>query len=406
MAREKKSKKTASEISNCVERQVVEVSLQHPGYDAHRLVPLLKQEGITVTTSAVNTILKRNNLQNRSLRLAKLEEQTTPKIVVEPTNVVEPSPEVLAPVPLHTSDTKPECPITETIKLPPKTGRSPWSLSPVNILLLGLVGYFWVSALGNLLEARREPVLPHYSPSVAVESKRQISVRPLEDYNIISERNLFGGSKAKGFVPQEEVSLEGQPVSMKVLGLKLVGTVVGDDAAMSLAIIDNQSTRKQELYHEGDQVGQALLKKILRNKVVLNTGSGDEVLTMELEEGGQGPMALQRQMPGQLPEIASSSNPAEREGQNSAFFDLDEFMQQVQISSYMRGEEPAGATITGNSKTLARLRLRNGDVIMGMNGQAITDPDQAREVFEKAAKGKQVTLHILRQNRPRKIRIR
>jgi len=328
-------------------------------------------------------------------------------MVPEPLDTLEPPAEDPATVPAKRAEKTPEWSVSPAIKPPSKTRvRRPWSLNPLNILLLGLVGYFWVSALGNLLEARREPTLPHDLAPVAVESTTETTVRPLEDYNIIVERNLFGASKEQASAPQEDVSLEGLPVSLKVLGLKLVGTVVGDDAAMSLAIIDNQLTRKQELYREGDEVGQALLKKILRNKVVLSPGTGDEVLTMEFEENGQSAIASQRPVAGQLRETLSSGNSAEREDQNSTFFDLDDFMQQVQISPYLQGEQPAGATITGISKTLAGLRLRSGDVITGVNGQAITDPDQAREIFEKAAQGEEVTLDILRQNRPRKIRIR
>jgi general secretion pathway protein C len=407
MAKKQKSKKTAAKISPGVEARIVEVSLQHPDYGATRLLPLLEQKGITVSTSAIYTTLKRNNLQNRSLRFSKLEEQRTAEIVTEPRETIESRAKVPALALKHTSEPKETSPRSKVIKPPPKTRvRRPWLLRLANILLLGLVGYFWVSVLGNILEARNLPSLPYDLSPPVVQPRDKGTVRPLEDYNIIVERNLFGRSKEGASAPQKEESLESLPVSPEVFGLRLVGTVVGDDAAMSLAVIDNQSTRKQGLYHEGDQVGRALLKKILRNRVVVSTDNGDQLLTMEFKEDGESPKSSQRTAAGQLPETEPSGIPAEREDQDSAFFDLEEFIQQVKISPYMQGKQPAGARINATSTTLARLRLRNGDVITGANGKAITDPAQTRKVFEKAAQGEEVTLDILRRNRPRKIRIR
>jgi len=279
-------------------------------------------------------------------------------------------------------------------------------LSVPNIILLGIIGYFCASAVGNLLNASRQPFPVASPPAVDFSSKPEATIRPLEDYAIITERNLFGIAKEKATAPHDEVSLAGLPVSLKVAGLKLVGTVASDDSAKSFAILDNPSTRQQELYREGDKVGEALVKKILRNKVVLSTDKGDEVLAMEFEEDKQSPTASQQPAAGQLPETIASNNPQNRDILKSPLADLDEFMKQVKISPHLQGEQPAGATITGNSNTLARLRLRNGDTITGFNGQAITSPDQAREIFERAAQGDEVTLDILRKNRSRKIRLR
>ena len=75
MARKQKSKRTATKITDTVEARIVDLSLKHPDCGASRLVPLLEQEGIVLNASDVYAILKRNNLQNRTLRLSKLEEQ-------------------------------------------------------------------------------------------------------------------------------------------------------------------------------------------------------------------------------------------------------------------------------------------------------------------------------------------
>ena len=84
MAKKQRSNQIANKIPYWVEAFVVKLSLQHPDYGTKRLLPLLEQEGIILTSSAVYTILKRNNLQNRTLRLSRLEEERAAANFSEP----------------------------------------------------------------------------------------------------------------------------------------------------------------------------------------------------------------------------------------------------------------------------------------------------------------------------------
>ena len=67
-----------------VEDRIVEISLQNPECGARRLMPLLQQEEIVVSASAVYRILKRNGLENRQKRLLKLKAQQTPEAPTAP----------------------------------------------------------------------------------------------------------------------------------------------------------------------------------------------------------------------------------------------------------------------------------------------------------------------------------
>ena len=55
----------------------------------------------------------------------------------------------------------------------------------------------------------------------------------------------------------------------------------------SLAIIQNLKTAEQKIYHEEDKVGEAYVKKILRNKVIISIDNGDQLLTVEAEDFGK-----------------------------------------------------------------------------------------------------------------------
>jgi len=400
MGREEKPKKAATETTEAVEARIVEVSLQNPDYGASRLVPLLEQEGITVTTSAVYTVLKRNNLQNQSLRLSRIEDQGAAEIVPEPTAFTEPPEEEPVPVPAHTIEVTPESRLSPAIKSLSKfTGRRFWPYTLPSLLVFGLVSYFCISAAANYLRAGRDPVLaPQPAPAEAT-SKAEATVRPLEDYNIILERNLFGASKGQASAPQEEVSLEDIPTAEKSLGLKLIGTVAGDDAATSFAIIDNKTTRKQELYQEGDKAGEVLIKKILRNKVIVDAGRGEELLALELEETGRKVEFFPAPQSGVMERGPASREDSLRFGRaevEAALANVDQLTQELSISPFVRAGKPAGFRIgkLPPESILIAMGLRTGDLIIGVNDQAITGPEQAAEFFQTIKQGGDVTIKV------------
>ena len=400
MARKEKSKETATEISPGVEERVVQVSLQNPDFGASRLVPLLEQEAIFLATSAVYTILKRHNLQNQSLRLSKLQKEGVAEIVPVPAITIEPPAEEPGPVSAHPGEITPPPRASRVIKsLSKLTGRRFWPYTLPSLLVFGLVAYFCISAAANLLKAGREPVLaPQPAPAEAT-SKAKVSVRPLDDYNIIFERNLFGGSKGQASAQQEEVSVEDVPTADKTLGLKLVGTVAGDDSATSFAIIDNIKTRKQDLYHEGDKAGDVLIKKILRNKVIVDAGRGEELLALELEETGRKiefsrapqPAVRERRTTSREESLQFDRSEVEASLQN-----VDQVIQELNISPYTRGGKPYGFRIgkLPAESILIAMGLRSGDLIIGVNDQAITSPEQATEFFQTLKQGGDVTIKV------------
>jgi general secretion pathway protein C len=261
------------------------------------------------------------------------------------------------------------------------------------------VAYFCISAAANFLRAGREPVLTPQSAPTESTSRTEATVRPLEDYNIIIERNLFGGSESEPPALEETVSLEDIPTAEKSLGLKLMGTVAGDDAATSFAIIDNKTTRQQELYQEGDKAGEVLIKKILRNKVIVDAGKGEELLTLELEETGKKvdfSPAPQSAVRGRRTASGEKSLQFERAEVEAALGNVDQVIQDLNITPFMRAGKPTGFRIgkLPRDSILIGMGLRTGDLIIGVNDQAITGPEQAAEFFQTLKQGGDVTIKV------------
>jgi general secretion pathway protein C len=468
-----------------VEARIVEVSLQNPECGARRLIPLLQQEEIFVSVSAVYRILKRDDLENRQKRLLKLEAlqafegppeteieepepfaeavetepitaaAETPEPVFEPAVSVPIPPVDKAPAPAEEPEPIAEGVETEPIaavdeapepapepaeaeaaeparlerprvrKAPIKTikKRGNWVFYPLYLLLFLLIGYLGLHAVQTIQYARLETgtltVAESATADRSVKTESAASVQPLEGYRQIWERNLFNTVGVEEPDSKEKIALAMLAPAKKDLGLALVGTVVADDPRLSRAIIDNRGIRKQEAYREGENAGKAKIKKILRNNVVITTADGDELLTVEIKESARiAPAALSKRVGSQ----ASSAQPATGTRRQSvrtssislkgeevaaSLSDIDGLMHQMAVTPYMQGEQAAGFRITRipRDSVLRKMGLRSRDVIVGIDGETITGPDQAAGFFQRLAGGGEVTIKLKRRRRTRQIKL-
>jgi general secretion pathway protein C len=282
-----------------------------------------------------------------------------------------------------------------------------------NILVLTVIVYFAVNSVVSVLEVKLIPRPAGNAPPVKASVKKTNALRPLDQYAIVSERNLFGGTgKEQEAGSTDSVNLDEIPLALKNLGLKLVGTVFTGVPAESLAFIEDLSARKQEGYREGDRVKQVLVKKILRQSVVINTGKRDEMLTMEETEeaagkpGAPGPTA--RYQPPRPPVAApppSSSTTLPRQEVESSLSDLNQLMQQVRIRPYLEANKPAGFLVSDikPGSIFAKMGLRNGDVVQKINDQNISSPEQAIELYQGLMEGGEIALEIKRGQKSEKI---
>ncbi len=409
-----------------IEEQVVEVSLQNPDHGARRLAGLLGGEGIIISSSALYTLFKRHGLQNRSLRLARIEAQ-------RPAEAPAPAVEVPAPyaVPMPEPAEEPEGPPAVTVEISQPSAAAPLPQAAVtsthrargffylaNLLLLALVGYLGYHAVLNFKQARLEPeAVAAIKPApVRLAAQPEITVQPLKGYRKIWERNLFNIKEEKTPASVKEIPVEKIALAQKDIGLKLMGTVLADDSSLSRAIVQNQKTRQQEVYREGDQAAKVKIKKILRSKVIITTAEGDQLLTVDAEDSGKrgsasskqrrAPMSLTSPQPTAREQISGStprrtrkrSISLNRDEVEATLADTDRLLQELTISSFTQDDQPAGFIISNipRGSILTKMGLRNGYVVTQLNDQAITSPDQATDFFSTLAEGGQVTINVRR----------
>ena len=98
--------------------------------------------------------------------------------------------------------------------------------------------------------------------------------KPIDD-SIITRRNLF--ASREGSAIKAKQTPQASELEMSSLEVVLMGTVSGIDDG-ERAIIYDKKDKKQELFQVGDYIQQAIIKKILRGKVILSLNGKDEFL--------------------------------------------------------------------------------------------------------------------------------
>ncbi len=173
----------------------------------------------------------------------------------------------------------------------------------------------------------------------------------------------------------------------RALGFKLVGTAVTDDPGQSFAIIEKQSTGNQGAYREGDRLGEVVIKKILSGSVVIGTRMGDQTLYMS----SGGASAGRPPSPGEMARL-------ERREVDSTLPDQSQLMQEIRVRPRFEGGQPIGFVIykIEPGSIFARMGLRDGDIIVGLNGRSFTTTQQTVEFYEALKRGGTVSLEVMR----------
>ncbi len=277
------------------------------------------------------------------------------------------------------------------------------SLTFINLVLITLLAYLGVSLGYQWINVSVAVVAPKPVAPRNQSRKSQRQIPRLTDYRVIVERNLFGTKATKNVPPPEKIDLEG--LQQTRLQLTLWGTVAGE-GQKAYAVIEDKKTRKQQLYHVGDTVQNATVKMILREKVVLQVDGRDEILEMEKPKTGfKGGFASAGADNPQLMPRTRQRITLKRSMLESATQDVTKLMTQVNIRPYLEDGQPAGLALSNikPNSIFRRMGLRNGDVLVGVNGQEIRSLDDALGLYENLKSSSSVTVAIKRRGRLRAI---
>jgi len=275
-------------------------------------------------------------------------------------------------------------------------------LTLINILLVTGIIYLGISGIYKLMAVRMTdpdagaPVLPRSNQ--AARDGDRIS---MDRYETIVSRNLFQ-TEADSKPESRSVNLEA--LKQTELNLRLWGTVAGS-GQRAYAVIEDRSSKTQDLYRVGDSIQGAEIRMIFREKVVLNVNGRDEVLRMEERSGtapGR-PVEASRTRP-ESPESVSMP----RTRIDDATGNINELMKQARIRPHFQDGKPAGLVITRiqDNSIFSDMGLENGDVITGVDGNPIQSVDDALQLYQGLKESSGVKLQIVRQGQEQAIEYR
>lgn len=218
---------------------------------------------------------------------------------------------------------------------------------------------------------------------------------PLDYYRAIINRNIFGSGEEISQEIEAEKIEDLQPTSLK---LALLGTVSGNQQN-TFAVIEEINKKKQGLYRVGDSVQGAIVKKILRGKVILRVKDRDEMLTME--EGAAS--RTEKEYMGSKPMEKGATIMVSRSNMEESLENIHQLLSQVRIRPHFRDGRADGLSITNirPGSFFAKLGLKNGDIVQGIDGRDIKSPEDVLEMYKKLKSGSHVALEISRNGEQR-----
>lgn len=284
------------------------------------------------------------------------------------------------------------------------------SFTIINIILLTAVVFFGIKLFYSFVTARLEAKIisadlqlttPGQSGSATPDNRSDAAAqRRFAAYQPIVERDLFKTGKAK--TPDQPIKQsELENLQKTRLKLKLWGTITGNSGT-TYAVIEDVSKRNQQLYRESDKIQHALIKLILRKKVVLTVDGRDEVLEMEEQldqahriSSSQG--SEEDEMPG-FDDVEPEDVSIDREQIDNALQDINSLMRQIRVRPYFEDGKPNGILLSGIRKNsiFEEMGLQSGDVVRGVNGKEIQSVDDALKFYQNLKSSSEVELQIQR----------
>ncbi len=266
-----------------------------------------------------------------------------------------------------------------------------------SLLLVVLIGWQIATIVWALVPGTAAGVAVPLPASMPISGSLSNS---RSDVTAIAESHLFGVA-ATG--PSDAIAViepDADLADTSLVNLVLKGTVASQQAQFSVALIADGSD-EQKVYAIGDSIGPGTtLHAIYADRVVLN------------EKGRLTNLKLPREfVAAQSSNVRRATTRTRQVPRNSQSIqavvsqNLTRLSDVIRPTPYLVNGQPAGYRVYPgrDRKQFAALGLRPGDVIQDINGQSLTDPQQAMSIFQSLGTAEQVTVTVERNGQPETI---
>lgn len=221
------------------------------------------------------------------------------------------------------------------------------------------------------------------------------------DVQAIADYHMFGTADAEA-APAPVAVADDNLSDTRLTNLVLKGTIASTIPEFSVAVIADGNA-DQKVYIIGDSVGSgATLHAVYRERVVLNENGALTNLRIP-SEFPQGQASTTRRNTSTTRQAAR--NASAQSIQSVVSQNLTSLSDVIRPTPYAVNGQQAGYRVYPgrNRQQFAALGLRPGDLIKDIDGQPLTDPTQAMQVFQSLGTAEQVTVTLERNGQQQTI---
>lgn len=257
----------------------------------------------------------------------------------------------------------------------------------VSLVIVVLIGWQLAQILWSLM--------PGSAAGVSVTIPAGQAARPAAggyaaDVEAIAAASIFG----KADVADEPAPVDDSLDDLEETNLRnltLRGTIASDRPEFSIAIISDGSN-DEKVYVVGDSVASgASLHAVYPDRVVLNERGELTNLSLPREFSSRTTASVRRATP--VRQVESTSSIQSVVAQN-----VSRLADVIRPTPYfVNGEQQGYRVYPGRDREqFASLGLRPGDLIKEIDGQSLSDPTQAMEIFQSLGTASQVSVTVER----------
>jgi general secretion pathway protein C len=270
----------------------------------------------------------------------------------------------------------------------------------VRLFLLALVAYSGALVVNSLIAIRLTPPALSSYPKESLSQKSKAR-RPLSYYAVVYTRDIFNSVKSLAQNGKVSSQVNG------TLPLRLWGTAAGNNVS-AFAIIEDLSSHAQGLYREGDTItAEIKLAKVEWDRVILQRDGVEEALILPKESSSVAPAAatapsVSPLSPHGIRQVNQDSYLVDRREVEYAIGHPNKIFTQARAVPYFQDGAAQGFRLFAVKPkgVVARMGLKNGDVVQRVNGVELTDPSTALSLLQDLQGQPRIQVDLMRNSQP------
>ncbi len=301
----------------------------------------------------------------------------------------------------------------------------------VNLVLVALLAFFSARVINNLIA---EKVVALKTTAKLEKTDRRAAGRSTtkatDDWaQRVIGRNLFnsdppeevedtgdeeGENEDEPEIDPNAIPQPGDKCEESKASISLLATMVAEPSEWSVAVLETDG--QDRLAREGISVDEHTIVAIQRKRIVLTGKSGFECVelgggkrnrkssrsrsTSKSRSKTTGSAKNQKVKEG-VKKVGKNTYEIDREMLNEQLEDLSALSRQARVIPHYREGKPQGFKLVGvrPGSLYSHIGVRSGDVLKAVNGEEITSPTKALELYEKLKNSDNVTVDVERRGR-------